>query len=99
MLTSTVRAILPDKDILLANGQSVTSVFPVVQLSCDIFAHCQVYGRRIGSATDGDTTIWQNFQLHLTPGTFDPQSQFWHKGRLIHKAITENVALTVTVRQ
>jgi hypothetical protein len=88
MLTSTVRAILPDKDILLANGQSVTSVFPVVQLSCDICAHCQVYGRRIGSVTDGDTTMWQNFQLHLTPGTFDPQRQFcdWHKDLNLKKA-------------
>ena len=88
MLTSSVRASIPDKEIHLANGESVTSVFPVVQLSCDVFAHAPKNWPGIGAVTDGDTSMWTNFQLHLTPGTFDPQSQFcdWHKGQNLKKA-------------
>ncbi len=100
MLTSRVLATHPDTSISLGKEQSVTSVFPVVKLSCDVFSQCEENVPLIGSVTDGDTTMWKKLQLHLTPGTFDPQNQFcdWHKGQNLKKEGERLLSLACTER-
>ena len=87
MLTSTVRVTHSDTCINLRGGHKVTSVFPVVELSCDIFSQCPDNDTSIAAVTDGDATMWNKFKLHLPVGKFDPCFQFcdWHKGQSLKK--------------
>ncbi len=87
MITSTVRVTHPDRCINLRKGRKVTSVFPVVELSCDIFSQCPENDTSVSAVTDGDATMWNKFKLHLPQGKFDPFIQFcdWHKGQNLKK--------------
>ena len=87
MLNSTVLHTRPDTNIDLSKGHTVTTVFPVVELSCDLFSQCPVIDPLICAVTDGDATMWKKFQLHLPPGTYDPHHQYcdWHKGQNLKK--------------
>ena len=100
MLNSTVRVTRPDTDIDLAKGHKVTTVFPVVELSCDIFSQCPVNDPLICAVTDGDASMWKKFQLHLAPGTYDPHTQFcdWHKGQNLKKDGEELLSLAQVER-
>lgn len=87
MLGCRIITTLSDTTIPLCNGHAVTSVFPVVTLSCDMFVNCSISYPLIGAVTDGDTTMWKRFQIHLPPWTYDPLHQFcdWHKGQNLKK--------------
>jgi hypothetical protein len=87
MLNSTVVVTRHDTNIALSKGHTVTTVFPVVELSCDIFSQCPVHAPLIAAVTDGDASMWTKFQLHLVPGTYDPHPQYcdWHKGQNLKK--------------
>lgn len=87
MLESIVITTLSDTTIALSNGHAIISVFPVVTLSRDMFLNCSVTFPLIGAVTDGDTTMWKKFQIHLPPFTYDPLHQFcdWHKGQNLKK--------------
>ncbi len=87
MLTSTVLLTRPDTYIRLGKGNKVTTVFPLVELSLDIFSQCPGNDTIICAVTDGDASMWKKFQIHLPAGKFDTQSQFcdWHKGQNLKK--------------
>ncbi len=101
MLASTPTNTLSDTTIALSNGQAVTSVFPVVTLSTDMFVNCSVQFPIIGAVTDGDTNMWKKFQLHLPHLTYDPVHQFcdWHKGQNLKKEGERLLAQAYTERR
>ncbi len=74
--------------IQLSKGPPITSAFPLVQLSIDLFHKCTTGPRYIVSVTDGgDASMWQRFQKCLPSRTFDPVFQYcdWHKGKAMKK--------------
>jgi hypothetical protein len=82
MLQSTIAYEHADKYIQLIKGPPITSAFPIVQLSKDLFYKCNEGTQYIVSITDGDGSMWERFQKCLPSGKFNPSFQYcdWHKG-------------------
>ena len=100
MLQSTITYKHADKIIQLTKGPPITSAFPIVQLSKDLFYKCNEGTQYIVAVTDGDASMWQRFQKCLPSSKFDPSFQYcdWHKGEVMKKEGDKLIKLALSER-